>query len=146
MITIDISDNTLRTRKEDGKTSVYDLIRKKWVLLTKEEYVRQHFVQYLVRKGYSPAKMAVERVIQVGERRKRFDIVVYGSDHQPWMLVECKEPDETISQDTLFQLLNYQRTLQSAYWVLTNGHQTLCVDARDINRLQWMEELPAYQF
>lgn len=145
MISIDISDIALRTKQEQGKTWVHDPVRKKWLVLTKEEYVRQVFLQYLIKRNYPLAMMAVEKAIWVGDRKKRFDIVVFDRAHQPWMLVECKEPDTDIRQGTFFQLLHYQRALQACYWVLTNGHQTCCADATDLEKLQWMEELPPYK-
>lgn len=144
MISIDISGIALRTKNEQGKTYVHDPVRKKWPVLTKEEYVRQVFLHYLVKRNYPVSMMAVEKVISVGGIKKRFDIVVFDKEHQPWMLVECKEPDTDIHQNALFQLLNYQRTLQTRYWVLTNGHQTFCANAKDIEDVQWMKELPAY--
>ncbi|HTN45603.1 MAG TPA: type I restriction enzyme HsdR N-terminal domain-containing protein [Flavipsychrobacter sp.] len=145
MIHLDFSEITLRLKQGQEKTNVYDIIRKKWLVLTPEEHVRQYLLHHLISKRkYPQALIAVERKIQAGERFKRFDIVVFSREHQPWMLVECKEPDVNISENTLFQLLNYQRVVQAQYWVLSNGHQTLCADARDISNIKWMEELPVY--
>lgn len=146
MISIDISNISLRTKNEQGKTYVHDPVRKKWLVLTKEEYVRQVFLHYLIQSGYPISMLAVEKAISVGDRKKRFDIVVFDKQHLPWMLVECKEPDTDIHQNTLFQLLNYQRILQTCYWVLTNGHQTFCANATDLNKVYWMDGLPAYEF
>lgn len=145
MISIAISNISLRTKNERGKTYVHDPIRKKWLVLTKEEYVRQAFLMHLLQAGCPAAMVAVEKTISASGRKKRFDIVVFDKQHLPWMLVECKEPDVDIHQNTLFQLLGYQRTLQARYWVLTNGHQTYCANATDLNNVQWMDELPAYE-
>ena len=88
MITLNFSNIQLKLRQADGKTSVFDPIRKKWIILTPEEHVRQymigHFTEVL---HYPPSLMAVEKTIQVGNLSKRFDIVVYSRDHKPWMLV-----------------------------------------------------------
>lgn len=124
---------------------MYDSIRKKWIVLTAEEHVRQYFIYHLVHeKKYPPALIAVEKKIQIGDRFKRFDIVVFDQEHKPWMLIECKEPAIELSQQALFQLLHYQRALQSRYWVITNGHQTYCANASDINNVAWLSELPTY--
>jgi len=145
MISIDFSKIQLKLQQVDGKTNVFDPVRKKWVILTPEEHVRQYILQHLIDIMQYPASLiAVEKTIQVGEMSKRFDIVVYSREHKPWMLVECKEPQVAISEKTLHQLLNYQRTMQCNYWLLTNGHQTFCADACDITNIKWMNSLPAY--
>jgi len=145
MISIDFSYIQLRLRKEDGVTQVYDPIRKKWVALTPEEHVRQYLLDYLINTlQYPAALIAVEKQITLGTLTKRFDIVVYNRNHQPWLLTECKAPEIAINDATLNQLLQYHNTLQCQYWVLFNGHQLYCADASDKSTIQWMNELPAY--
>lgn len=145
MITIDYSNAILKTKLDKGSTYVFDVIRKKWVLLTPEEHVRQCFLYYLIHTlQYPPSLIAVEKKIQLGKSPKRFDMVVYSPSLQPWMLVECKEPKVPLTQETLFQLLNYQRVIQSRYWVITNGHETYCADAHEVHAVTWMKHLPAY--
>jgi hypothetical protein len=145
MISIDFSNIQLKLQQVDGKTNVFDPVRKKWIILTPEEHVRQYILQHLIDIMQYPASLiAVEKTIQVGEMSKRFDVVVYSREHKPWMLVECKEPQVAISEKTLHQLLNYQRTMQCNYWLLTNGHQNFCADACDITNIKWMNSLPAY--
>ena len=145
MISIDFSGIQLKLQQADGKTTVFDPVRKKWIILTPEEHVRQYMLQYLIGTMQYPASLvAVEKTIQVGEMSKRFDIVIYSLEHKPWMLVECKEPAVAISEKTLHQLLNYQRTMQCNYWLLTNGHQIFCADACDATNIKWMDSLPAY--
>jgi hypothetical protein len=147
MITPDFSSIQLKLRQAGDKTSVFDPVRRKWVILTPEEHVRQYMVQYLTSTLLYPASLlAVEKTILVGSLSKRFDIVVYDRDHKPWMLVECKAPEVPVSEHTLHQLLNYQSTVQSKYWLLTNGHQTFCADACDAQNIVWLHSLPAYQF
>lgn len=147
MIHPDFSGVQLRLRKTDGKTLVFDPIRKKWVTLTPEEHVRQYMLQYFLGSMQYPAGLiAVEKTIQVGARTKRFDIVVYNREHKPWMLVECKAPDVPVTEATLHQLLSYQRVMQCSYWLLTNGSQTFCANAVDIDNIAWMNLLPAHDF
>jgi len=145
MLQLDFSDVKLRLKQEDSHTKVFDIIRKKWVMLTPEEQVRQYIANYFVQVMKYPAAMiAIEKKILVGRLTKRFDIIVYERNHKPWMLVECKAPDIFITEKTLEQLLNYQRTVQSLYWLLSNGHQTYCANATDIQNIEWENNLPAY--
>jgi hypothetical protein len=125
---------------------VFDPVRKKWLVLTPEEHVRQHVLAYLVEVLHYPASLvAVEKTIKVGTLSKRFDIVVYGRNHQPWLLAECKAPEVMITEKTLHQLLNYQQAMQCRYWLLTNGHQSFCADAGNVTAITWLASLPAYE-
>ncbi len=144
-ISIDFLDVQLKLRKAEDKIQVYDPIRKKWLILTPEEHVRQYILGYFtVALGYPQSLIAAEKAIVVGARTKRFDVVVYDRNHKPWMLVECKSPDVPMSRETFMQLLSYHTTLQARFWVLTNGHQTFCADATDANNIQWLSALPAF--
>ena len=145
MIALDFTNIHLKLRHDGDKVSVFDPIRKKWLILTPEEHVRQHIIHYLTDAMHYPASlMAVEKNIKVGTRNKRYDIVVYNRDHQPWMLVECKAPEVPVSEKTLQQLLSYQGVVQCSYWLLTNGHQSFCADARDMENISWLGSLPQY--
>jgi hypothetical protein len=145
MLTIDFSNSALSLRQAGGKTTVFDPIRKKWLALTPEEHVRQLLIHHLTGVMRYPASLiAVEKTIRVGGLSKRFDIVVYGRSHTPWLLAECKAPGVPVSEKTLHQLLAYQRTMQCRYWLLTNGHQTFCADACDTEHIRWLPSLPAY--
>lgn len=145
MILADFSDIQLQLRKADNKTQVYDPIRKKWLVLTPEEHVRQYLLQYLINTLNYPASLiAVEKQITLGSLNKRFDIVVYNREHQPWLLAECKAPEVPVTDITLNQLLQYHNTLQCKYWVLSNGHQLFCADASDTANIRWLQQLPAY--
>ena len=144
MISIDFSQLALKLKQTDGKTSVFDPVRKKWIILTPEEHVRQYIVQYMLQILHYPvALISIEKAIQVGKMNKRFDIVVYNREHKPWLLAECKAPEVPVTEQTLHQLLNYQQTIQCRYWLLTNGHQTLCADSSN-NIINWLLSLPAY--
>lgn len=144
-ISLDFRGIELKLRKVEGKTQVYDPIRKKWLILTPEEHVRQYILEYITSVlNYPLSLIAAEKAIMVGNRNKRFDVVIYDRNHKPWMLIECKSPDVPVSRDTLMQLLSYQTTLQAQYWVLTNGHQTFCANATDISNIQWLSDLPEF--
>lgn len=116
-------------------------MRKLWVRLTPEEWVRQNFIQYLVKvKQYPAAVMAVEKEIALGELRKRCDIVVY-REHQPWMIVECKEMDMVLNDAVAAQIFRYNITLNVRYLVATNGNHTFALDTSNQQALQ---EMPAF--
>lgn len=145
MISLDFSKVNLRLKQENSKTLVFDPVRRKWLVLTPEEHVRQYMLYYLTgTMAYPPALVAVERKILTGKMAKRFDIVVYDRNHRPWMLIECKAPEIPVTDKTLHQLLQYQQSIQCPYWVLTNGHQTFCANATDISNIIWTDTLPVY--
>ncbi len=105
----------------DNKQFVFDDIRKKWLLLTPEEKVRQHVVQYLIQEKKIPKSLiALEKLITVNEMKKRFDVLVYKAT-KPWLLVECKEPNVELNDMALQQVLNYNNVLQVPYFAITNG-------------------------
>jgi hypothetical protein len=131
MIHLDVNGIELRLRHKEGKTSVFDPVRKRWLILTPEEHIRQYLLHILMhRMGYPASLLAVEKRIDVGGLTK------------PWMLAECKRPDVAVTDKTLHQLLAYQSSVQCRYWLLSNGHQTLCADATDVADIKWLTELP----
>lgn len=145
MINVDFTKGELKLKREDGKAYVHDPVRKKWLVLTPEEHVRQYILQYFIHQlKYPTSLISVEKQIAVGTQAKRFDIVVYNRDHKPWLLVECKAPDTSVNDATLHQLLQYHNTMQCSYWMVSNGHQTFCADARNLPEVKWIDELPAY--
>jgi hypothetical protein len=147
LMQIDFSNIQLQLKNEEGRVYVFDPIRKKWLVLTPEEHVRQCMIHYLtVTLAYPKSLLSVEKKILVAGLAKRFDIVVYDRSHTPWMLIECKAPEVQITESTLHQLLSYHNTMQCNYWVLTNGHQTYCADATQQNNIKWIDALPAYNF
>ena len=122
MIKIEYPPYQPKTKKENDATFIFDNIRKRWILLTPEEWVRQNFLQYLIHvKNYPATLIAIEKEIQLGELRKRFDIVVYDKNSKPWMIIECKEMDVTLNKAVLDQVLRYNISLRVPYLVITNG-------------------------
>ena len=108
----------------DGVEKIFCVSRKKWVVLTPEEWVRQNFMLYLSEiLNYPLSLMAVEKQIKIGELTKRFDIVVF-KDSVPFILIECKEMSVTLTKSVLQQALNYNIGVQSRFIVVTNGNQS----------------------
>jgi hypothetical protein len=126
MIAVQFPEPEFRMKTEGGKQFIFDNIRKVWLLLTEEEWVRQNFVSYLVRTlNYPSALIALEKEVSLHELKKRFDILVYNQEHQPWMLVECKEPTVRLSEDVLQQVLRYNISVPVEFIVITNGNATV---------------------
>lgn len=145
MLALDFSSIKLPLKQDPAGNRVWDMTRKKWLLLTPEEYVRQLWVHYLIlHLKYPQNLIATEKTISLGSLKKRFDIVIYNRDHKPWMIIECKAPDVTLSPNTLSQILSYQNTLQANYLVLTNGISTLCGAINADQQLQWLQQLPEF--
>ena len=125
MISIQFPTPEFRIRLEDGFDEIFDEIRKQWVKLTPEEWVRQNFISYLVRSNSVPAALiSVEKEIRVGELKRRFDIVVYDKNGAPWLLVECKAIDVSLTEKTISQMLGYLSELTCKYVFITNGSYT----------------------
>ena len=143
MISINYPEYPFKIQKEAGKDQIFDPLRKSWVVLTPEEWVRQNFIQYLIQvKNYPSTLIAIEKTIQLGELKKRFDIIVYKND-SPWLLIECKEANVPITEKTLEQILQYQQVVEADFLVMTNGHTTY--GARiETGKLHYLQSLPDY--
>ncbi|MEO6540086.1 MAG: type I restriction enzyme HsdR N-terminal domain-containing protein, partial [Ferruginibacter sp.] len=130
-------------KEEEGKEFIFDEFRKRWVLLTPEEWVRQNFLQYLTQiKKYPASLIAIEKEIKLGELKKRFDILVYDSETKPWMIVECKEMNVALDKAVLDQLLRYNIVLAVPYLVMTNGSYCMAISLKD-NAMTEIDHLPA---
>lgn len=112
----------IKVEKRGDSLYIFCFIRKKWLVSTPEEVVRQAAVLYLISLGYSPAHITVERLVKVHSLKRRYDIVVSNKQGEHEILVECKAPSVPISQDTLDQAGNYNITLKGAHIWITNGH------------------------
>lgn len=144
MIHIEYPSFNFRIREAEGKELIFDELRKAWVRLTPEEWVRQNFLQYLVQVMQYPASLiAVERELKLVELKKRFDILVYNGQHQPWMMVECKAMEVTLDESVLQQVLRYNIAVPVPFLVITNGHYCAGFEKRN-RQLQLMEALPAF--
>jgi hypothetical protein len=144
MIKIDYPVHQFRMKKENNREMIFDESRKTWLKLTPEEWVRQNFIRYLIHtRNYPSSLVALEKKIMVGEMVKRFDILVFSKEHQPWMLVECKSSAVQLSEDVLGQALRYNIAMPVKYLVITNG--TSCMAFKKENaQLLPLEGIPEY--
>lgn len=144
MIEVSFPGHAFKIKQENGKEIIFDEVRKQWFLLTPEEWVRQNFLQYLIKsKGYPSSLIAIEREIILGDLKKRCDIVVY-KNAKPWMIVECKEMQVKLTEAVLRQILNYNITLQVEILVVTNGKETYAIRINDKN-FEWLNVLPEFK-
>ncbi len=111
-----------KQRDKDERTEVFDPIRKKWLVLTPEERVRQQFILFLLNiKKIPVSHLSVEKAITVNGMTKRYDLVVFGEDLKPQMVIECKAPDVEITQAVIEQAGRYNKTLRAPILGVTNG-------------------------
>ncbi|EAQ38384.1 type I restriction enzyme HsdR N-terminal domain-containing protein [Dokdonia genika] len=138
---------SFRLKNSENKPYIFDLIRKKFLVLTPEEWVRQHVLQWLTNdKGYPISLINVEKEIRVGNTRKRYDIVVFKPDGSLYIIVECKAPKVQITQATFDQIARYNLELQADLLMVTNGlsHYYCKVDSV-AERYDFLRELPDYK-
>lgn len=144
MIKIDFPENKISTRGSGNKHEIFDPIRKRWVLLTPEEWVRQHIIQFLLVKNYPSSLIAVEKEMRVGALKKRGDIVVYNRDAAPWMIIECKKTNVALSGKTLEQVLRYHIALPAVFLVITNGIHCFGFRKKD-GQFSEISEFPGFE-
>lgn len=122
MIRIDFPAEQPRLRQTGIAKEIFDTVRKKWLVLTPEEWVRQNILLFLLIKMKYPASLiAVEKEVKLGELKKRCDIVVYSKNATPWMIIECKEMNVPLSEKTLDQILRYHISLPAKFLIISNG-------------------------
>ncbi len=122
MVKVTYPAYNFKIKAEAGKEIIFDEIRKQWVKLTPEEWVRQNTIQYLLQSLHYPASLiAVEKELKLGELKKRFDILVYNQHHQPWLMIECKAADIALTENVLQQVLRYNMALPVMYFFISNG-------------------------
>ena len=144
MIKINYPEKKPAIKDEGGKEWIFCIVRKKWMVLTPEEWVRQNLLLYFIEVMKYPASlMAVEKQLMLGDLKKRFDIVLY-RDEVPFMLIECKEMNVPIDEKTMEQALRYNINLQAAYFIITNGNS--CFGFKRVNHtVETIHQFPTYR-
>lgn len=146
MLDLNLPPFDIKVKKLDGRLSVFDQLRRKYVALTPEEWVRQHFINFLVtEKGYSPALIANEIQINLNNQKRRCDSVVYNKELQPIVIIEYKAPDVNITQDVFDQIVRYNIVLRVNYLIVSNGINHYCCKIDyDTQSFQYLSEIPSY--
>ena len=136
----------LKTKSVKGTIQVFDVIRKKYFVLTPEEWVRQHFIHYLnTEKNYPMGLMEVEKMVKYNALKTRADIMLYTTEGKAKMIVECKAPNVKITQDTFNQIAKYNFKLKVPFLVVTNGMQHFCcrMDYEN-NAISFLDDIPTF--
>jgi type I site-specific restriction-modification system R (restriction) subunit len=146
VIQLNLPDFELKTRTVNGKLQVFDTVRRKFVALTPEEWVRQHYVNFLnIYKGVPISHIAVEKQLKVNNLSKRADIVVFKGGQQPILAIEVKAPSVDINEDVFHQLLRYNMPMHVDYLGVTNGlRHVYCKIDYQLQKAVYMEDLPDY--
>ena len=119
-----------KIKKEEGKLWIFDIIRKKYIVLTPEEWVRQHFIHFLISgKGYPRSLFKIESSLTFNKLQKRSDILVHDRQGKPWMLVECKSSTIKLTQKAFNQIAVYNMTVGAKFLAVTNGMVHYCCEA-----------------
>ena len=144
---LNLPDHGVKTKQTPEGGTVFDPVRRKWVALTPEEWVRQHFLQFLVNDLHCPASLiAVERQLTLHGLSKRADLVVHGADGAPLALVECKAPGVKLDQAVFEQASRYNIVFRVAYLFVTNGLQHYCCRVEhSTGAVHFLSEMPGFE-
>tara|TARA_B110000046_G_C12996098_1_gene400084 strand:+ start:1350 stop:1805 length:456 start_codon:yes stop_codon:yes gene_type:complete len=137
---------SFRLKNSENNTHIFDVIRKKFVVLQPEEWVRQHCVQYLIQeKNYPISLINVEKVVVINGLKKRYDIVVFNPDGSIALVVECKAPKVKITQAAFDQIARYNLALKAPYLMVTNGlNHYFCTMNHHLENFEFLETIPNY--
>ena len=134
-------------KNEKNVTYIFDTIRKKWLVLTPEEWVRQHFVNYLVNhKNYPASLISLESGLSYNKRSKRSDILVYNKDAQPFLIIECKAAHVPINQNVIDQVSVYNKTINAKFVSVSNGlvHYFWSFNS-NTNQFDFLKDVPDFE-
>ena len=137
---------SFRLKNSENNTHIFDVIRKKFVVLQPEEWVRQHCIQFLIQEKNFPISLInVEKVVLINGLKKRYDIVVYNPNGSLALVVECKAPKVKITQSTFDQIARYNLTLKASFLMVTNGlNHYFCTMNPNLESFEFLESLPNY--
>ena len=147
MMRLNLPPYPARVKEADGRRQIFDILRRKYVALTPEEWVRQHFIHYLIGyKGYPAALLANEVPLQVGEKRVRADSVLYDRQLRPRLIIEYKAPTRPLTQKVFDQLTVYNLLLHVDYLIVSNGLETyICKMDYTNHTYRFLEMIPDYK-
>ena len=143
---LNFSKYSFRFKNSENKVLIFDEIRKKFIILTPEEWVRQHVIHHLLYElNYPKSHINVEKLIKINGLTKRYDVVVFKSNGEILILIECKSPSIAISQATFDQIARYNLVLHANYLMVTNGlNHYFCQMDFENEKYLFLKDLPAY--
>ena len=147
MFRLNLPQYEIKISERDGKRMIFDFLRRKYVALTPEEWVRQHFVHFLIEhKGYPKGLIGNEIELQIGAKRLRCDTILYNKMAQPQMIIEYKAPTIPIQQKVFQQISTYNLLLKVDYLIVSNGIQHYCCKMDyDNQKCLFLEDIPEYE-
>ena len=146
MVKLNFPPYVFKIRENANNKEIFDIVRKKYIILTDEEWVRQHCVAYLINeKAYPASLIAIEKGLIVNRLKKRTDIVVFSKDGMPKLIVECKATHIKITNDVFDQIARYNMTLKVNYLMVTNGLQHFCclINHQEAT-YKFLEDVPSF--
>lgn len=146
MTTLNFPAGNFRFKNSENKVLIFDVIRKKFVVLQPEEWVRQHLVHYLISvKKYPKSLINVEKQLTINGLKKRYDVVIFNPDGSIHVLCECKAPSIVIDQKTFDQIARYNMNLEAAYLLVTNGlEHYYCKMDFDEEKYSFLSDIPDF--
>lgn len=146
MYKLNLPSYDLTMKSEEGKSFIFDILRKKFILLTPEEWVRQHFVHLLINNYHYPKSLIkLESGLKYNKLKKRSDIIVYDRAGKIFLVVECKSAEVAISQKIFEQVTMYNDTYKAQYIVVTNGLKHYCCSIdHELKKFEFMKDLPQF--
>jgi hypothetical protein len=147
MFALNLPEFDVNLKKSEGKVWIFDGIRKKYIVLTPEEWVRQHLINYFINHlQYPKTLIQVERGLQYNRLQKRSDIVVFDRSGKPWMIIECKSPEVQLDQNSIEQVAVYNSDVKAKYVSVSNGLRHICYEAvADVKSVVLMDDFPEYK-
>ena len=145
MVVLNLPQIEYNIRKNTGKAEIFDVIRRKFVSLTPEEWVRQHMIHFLLKeRNYPRGLMKVESGLDYHKRQKRSDILIYDREAKPLLVVECKTFQQPLTQAAMTQAAVYNKTLKARYLVITNGMKHYCAEV-DRDSITQLKDIPFWE-
>ena len=147
MKALNLPEYQFRLQEENGQVRIFDPHRKKYVVLTPEEWVRQNFIQYLISEKKFPSSLiAVEVGLKYNTLQKRADILIYDKTGDPILMVECKAPEVKITEEVFRQIAVYNMSFKVKYLVVTNGMDHYCCSMDyEANSFQFIKTIPSFE-
>lgn len=146
MVKLDLPGFDYQISKAEGKLWIFDVIRKKAVMLTPEEWVRQHIVHFFINAlKYPRSLIKIETGLTYNQLQKRSDVVVFDREGNPWLLLECKAPEVALNQQTVMQAATYNANVKARFIAISNGLKHVCYEVQqDVVEIKLLKEFPAY--
>jgi hypothetical protein len=147
MLTLNLPEFDVNLKKSEGKVWIFDGIRKKYLVLTPEEWVRQHLINYFINHlKYPKSLIQVERGLHYNQLQKRSDIIVFDRSGNPWMIVECKSPEIKLDQKSMLQVAVYNSDVKAKYVSISNGLKHVCYEPKTgVNNIVLLNSFPQFE-